>query len=107
VRWDVHNHAVPREAVELLGGADGYPITVDGDSIEADRVRAKLTPVFTDPGAKLEQLEGLGLEAAVVSVSPALFAYEADEERGAALFRAVNRGLAELCTHDASRLRMR
>jgi aminocarboxymuconate-semialdehyde decarboxylase len=105
VRWDVHNHAVPREAIELLRGASGYPITVDGNVMEADRVRAELTPVFTDPAAKLEQLESLGLEGAVVSVSPALFAYETDEERGAALCRAVNSGLAEFCTHEPARLR--
>jgi aminocarboxymuconate-semialdehyde decarboxylase len=105
MRWDVHNHAVPREAIELLRGSSGYPITVDGDVMEADRVRAELTPVFTDPAAKLEQLESLGLGAAVVSVSPALFAYETDEQRGAALCRAVNSGLADLCGHDASRLR--
>jgi aminocarboxymuconate-semialdehyde decarboxylase len=105
VRWDVHNHAVPREAIELLRTGDGYPIRVEGDFMEADRVRAELTPLFTDPAAKLEQLEALGLEAAVVSVSPALFAYETDEERGAALCRAVNTGLAEYCTHDAERLR--
>lgn len=105
MRWDVHNHAVPREAIELLRGASGYPITVDGNVMEADRVRAELTPVFTDPAAKLEQLESLGLEGAVVSVSPALFAYETDEERGAALCRAVNRGLAEFCTHEPARLR--
>jgi aminocarboxymuconate-semialdehyde decarboxylase len=105
VRWDVHNHAVPREAVELLRGADGYPIKVEGDFMEADRVRAELTPVFLDPAAKLEQLEQLGLEAAVVSVSPALFAYETDDDRGAALCRAVNSGLGDLCAHDASRLR--
>jgi aminocarboxymuconate-semialdehyde decarboxylase len=105
VRWDVHNHAVPREAIELLRSGDGYPIRVEGNVMEADRVRAELTPVFTDPAAKLEQLESLGLEAAVVSVSPALFAYETDPERGAALCRAVNSGLAELCAHDSSRLR--
>jgi aminocarboxymuconate-semialdehyde decarboxylase len=105
VRWDVHNHAVPREAIELLRGGSGYPITVEGNVMEADRVRAELTPVFTDPAAKLEQLESFGLEAAVVSVSPALFAYESDEDRGVTLCRAVNRGLAELCTHDPSRLR--
>ncbi|HZG47891.1 MAG TPA: hypothetical protein VEY90_00095, partial [Thermoleophilaceae bacterium] len=101
----MHNHAVPREAVELLRTDAGYPIRVEGDFMEADRVRAELTSVFVDPRAKLEQLEQVGLEAAVVSVSPALFAYEADEERGASLCRAVNRGLAELCTHDPSRLR--
>src|SRR5688500_2682608 len=73
--------------------------------MEADRVRAELTPVFTDAAAKLEQLERLGLEAAVVSVSPALFAYEVDEKRGTALCRAVNDGLAALCAHEPERLR--
>jgi aminocarboxymuconate-semialdehyde decarboxylase len=101
----VHNHAVPREAVELLRGGDGYPIRVEGDVIEADRVRAELTPPFLDPVAKLEQLGGVGLDAAIVSGSPALFAYEADEERGAALSRAVNGGLADFCAHDPTRLR--
>jgi aminocarboxymuconate-semialdehyde decarboxylase len=105
LRWDVHNHAVPREAVELLRSGDGYPIKVEGDFMEADRVRAELTPLFVDPAAKLEQLARIGLEAAVVSGSPALFAYEADEDRGASLCRAVNRGLAELCRFDPARLR--
>jgi aminocarboxymuconate-semialdehyde decarboxylase len=105
VRWDVHNHAVPRAAVELLRSGDGYPIKVEGNFMEADRVRAELTPVFVDPAAKLEQLAEVGLDAAVVSGSPALFAYEADPDRGASLCRAVNRGLAEFCTHEPARLR--
>jgi aminocarboxymuconate-semialdehyde decarboxylase len=105
VRWDVHNHAVPREAVELLRSGDGFPVKVEGDFMEADRVRAELTPVFLDPAAKLEQLAKAGLDAAVVSGSPALFAYEADADRGASLCAAVNGGLADLCTHEPSRLR--
>jgi aminocarboxymuconate-semialdehyde decarboxylase len=105
VRWDVHNHAVPREAIELLRTGAGYPIRVEGEFIEADRVRAELTPVFFDAAAKLDQLARAGLDAAVVSGSPALFAYEADEERGVALSRAVNSGLASLCQHDPARLR--
>jgi len=105
MRWDVHNHAVPREAVELLRTGEGYPVRVDGTALEADRVRAELTPDFLDPGAKLEQLERFGLEAAVVSGAPPLFAYEADPEPGEALCRAVNAGLADLCAHDGERLR--
>jgi aminocarboxymuconate-semialdehyde decarboxylase len=105
VRWDVHNHAVPREAVELLRAGDGYPIRVEGDFMEADRVHAELTPVFLDPAAKMEQLGQVGLDAAVVSVSPALFAYEVDEERGAALCQAVNSGLADFCGFSPERLR--
>jgi aminocarboxymuconate-semialdehyde decarboxylase len=68
-------------------------------------VRARLTPVFLDAEAKLEQLEAVGLDAAVVSCSPALFAYEADAGRGRALCRAVNAGLADLCAFDRERLR--
>jgi aminocarboxymuconate-semialdehyde decarboxylase len=105
VRWDVHNHAVPREAVELLRSEDGFPIAVDGDVLEADRVRVELSPEFLDPAAKLEQLGRLGLEAAVVSGAPPLFGYEVDADRGEALCRAVNSGLADLCAHDAERLR--
>jgi aminocarboxymuconate-semialdehyde decarboxylase len=105
VRWDVHNHTVPREAVELLRRGDGYPIKVEGNFMEADRVRAELTPVFLDPEAKLEQLTQAGLDAAVVSGSPALFAYEADASRGASLCRVVNSGLADLCGFEPSRLR--
>jgi predicted TIM-barrel fold metal-dependent hydrolase len=105
LRWDVHNHAVPGEAIELLRSDDGYPIRVEGAFMEADRVRAELTPVFVDPAAKLEQLARVGLDAAVVSGSPALFAYEADAERGAALCRAVNSGLAKFCGFSPERLR--
>ena len=105
MRWDVHNHAVPREAVELLRSGDGYPIKVDGNFMEADRVRAELTPVFTEPEAKLKQLEQVGLDAAVVSGSPALFAYETVSDRGVALCRAVNSGLAEFCELSPERLR--
>jgi aminocarboxymuconate-semialdehyde decarboxylase len=104
VRWDVHNHAVPQEAVDLLRGG-GYPIEIEGNFMEADRVRAELTPVFVDPSAKLEQLESVGLDAAVVSGSPALFAYDVEAERGAALCRAVNSGLASFCEAEPSRLR--
>jgi aminocarboxymuconate-semialdehyde decarboxylase len=105
VRWDVHNHAVPREAVDLLRSGHGYPIKVEGDFMEADGVRAQLTPVFLDPAAKLEQLAQVGLDAAVVSGSPALFAYETDSERGTALCRAVNSGLASFCAFEPARLR--
>jgi aminocarboxymuconate-semialdehyde decarboxylase len=105
MRWDVHNHAVPPEAVDLLRSGEGYPVRVDGRALEADRVRAELTPEFLDPAVKLDQLDRLGLEAAVVSGAPPLFGYEADAERGEALCLAVNSGLAELCARDSHRLR--
>jgi aminocarboxymuconate-semialdehyde decarboxylase len=105
VRWDVHNHAVPLEAVELLRSYRGFPVKVVGDALEADRVRAELTPDFYDAAAKLEQLGRLGLEAAVVSAAPPLFAYDGDLDRAEDLCRVINAGLAELCGQEAERLR--
>ena len=105
MRWDVHNHAVPREAVELLRAVGGFPVELNGDVLEADRVRVALTPDFLAAAAKIEQLERLELEAAVVSGAPPLFAYEATADRAEALCRAVNTGLAALCAHDGDRLR--
>ena len=91
--------------MELLRTANGYPIRVEGEFMEADRVRAELTPLFLDPAAKLEQLAQVGLGAAVVSCSPALFAYDTDPDSGAVLCRAVNSGLADFCEQDSTRLR--
>jgi aminocarboxymuconate-semialdehyde decarboxylase len=103
MRWDVHNHAVPRAALAALG-ADS-PVQIDGDMLAADRVRFRLTPEFTDPTAKLAQLAALGVDATVISVAPPLFCYDVEPRAGEALCRAVNQGLAELCEHDPARMR--
>ena len=53
MRWDVHNHAVPREAIELLRSGDGYAIKVEGDVMEADRVRAEVLRRDTQKGHRV------------------------------------------------------
>jgi aminocarboxymuconate-semialdehyde decarboxylase len=103
MRWDVHNHAVPRAALAALG--TDSPVQIDGDMLAADRVRFRLTPEFTDPAAKLAQLAARGVDATVISVAPPLFCYDVDARSGEALCRAVNHGLAELCEHDPARMR--
>ena len=103
LRWDVHNHVVPPAALAVLD--DRYPIAIDGNDLAADRVRFHLTPAYTDPAAKLQELEALGLDAAVLSIAPPLFCYETDAERGAALCSAVNGGLADHCSYAPERLR--
>ncbi|HEU4723586.1 MAG TPA: amidohydrolase family protein [Gemmatimonadaceae bacterium] len=103
VRWDTHNHAVPSDMLDVL--ADGLPVEIDGDTITKDRVRFALTAEFTDPEAKLEGLAKLGIEAAIVSLVPALFFYDVDATRGADFARRVNAGLASFCAFDPSRLR--
>jgi aminocarboxymuconate-semialdehyde decarboxylase len=103
MRWDTHNHAVPESLVPHLRSE--FPVSVDGHIVEADRVRFKLIPEFTDPAAKLERLQEVGLDAAVVSLVPALFCYHADPGQSAHLAAIVNDSLAEFCASEPGRLR--
>jgi len=104
MRWDVHNHCAPREGLEALGD-ERLPVAVDGDEIAADRVRFRLGPEFTEPEAKLAELERAGLEAAVLSLAPPLLCHEAPTEAAVPYCEAVNRGLATHCAAAPERLR--
>jgi aminocarboxymuconate-semialdehyde decarboxylase len=103
VRWDIHNHVVPESLVPHLRSE--FPVSVDGDVVEADRVRFRLTAEFTDPATKLRRLEQAGLEAAIVSLVPALFCYHAERGESARLAATVNNSLAEFCAAEPRRLR--
>jgi aminocarboxymuconate-semialdehyde decarboxylase len=106
VKTDIHNHAIPDRALDLLARDPVYRVTVDGrrlkGSIHGDFLLAES---FTDPAAKVAELESKGLEAAVVSVAPPLFYYDLDLRPALAMARAVNDGLAEFCTAAPDRLR--
>jgi aminocarboxymuconate-semialdehyde decarboxylase len=106
VRTDVHNHAIPDRALDLLGRDPVYRVTVEGrrlrGSIHGDFLLAES---FTDPVAKIAELESKDLDAAVVSVAPPLFYYDVDLSPALAMARAVNDGLAEFCADAPDRLR--
>lgn len=106
MRIDVHNHAIPEAAIELLGRDRAYGAeVVDGVWRGGVHVRFDVTPPFTDPDAKLAELEDAELEGAVVSVAPPLFYYHVGAEAGEAMARAVNAGLAEMAAARPERLR--
>jgi aminocarboxymuconate-semialdehyde decarboxylase len=105
VRIDVHNHAVPQQAIDLLNRDPVY-----GVSVSAGRWRGgphpdfDLLDSFVDPDAKVAELEERELEGAVVSTSPTLFYHHVGPEPGEAMARAVNAGLAEFAGARPDRL---
>jgi aminocarboxymuconate-semialdehyde decarboxylase len=106
MKIDTHNHAIPEPALDLLRKEKVYRVTIEGDRVSGgNHVGYPLFPSFFDPSAKLAELERAGLEAAVISAAPPTFYYEVDAEAGEAMCRAVNTGLAELCTHSPDRFR--
>jgi len=106
MKTDVHNHAVPESAMELLSRDPVYGVTVDANFHVSGGPEGAYTvePPFRDPPAKLANLERHGLEAAVVSVDPTFFWYDVDPDAGAAMAEAVNRGLKEFCAYSPDRL---
>jgi aminocarboxymuconate-semialdehyde decarboxylase len=99
VRIDVHNHAIPPTAIELLNRDPVYGASVeDGVWRGGVHVRFEVVPSFVDADAKLAELEASDLDGAVVSTSPTLFYYHVDAEPGEAMSVAVNEGLAAMAS---------
>lgn len=103
---DVHNHAIPQSALDLLASDPVYRVTVGEERVSGgNHVDFTIFPSFRDPAAKLDELEKNGLEGAVISAAPPLFFYDVELEAGEAICRATNEGMAEFCRHAPDRLR--
>jgi aminocarboxymuconate-semialdehyde decarboxylase len=106
MRIDVHNHAIPQAALDVLDQDDVYGVQIEGTRWwGGSHVDFDLIPSFVDPAAKLAELESKGLEGAVVSPAPPLFCYHVAPEAGEALARATNQGLAAFAAYHPDRLR--
>jgi aminocarboxymuconate-semialdehyde decarboxylase len=97
MRIDVHNHAIPQTAIDLLNRDPIYGATVrDGVWDGGVHVRFDVVASFVDAEAKLAELDANELDGAVVSSSPTLFYYHVDPEATEAMAVAVNAGLAAM-----------
>ena len=106
VKIDVHNHAMPEQALELLRREPVYGVTLSGRRWSGGKhVDFEIAPSFVEPEAKLDELRAKGLQAAVISVAPPLFYYHVDAGSGEAMARAANDGLAAFCAAAPDRLR--
>jgi len=100
MRLDVHNHALPQPAIDLITSEPVYRVRIhDGVWTGGHHPTFHVDQTFIDPDAKLAQLEGKGIDGAVVSVIPPLFYTELELSPLLDLCDAVNRGLAAF--HEA------
>src|SRR5262245_17191474 len=98
IKIDVHNHALPERALDLLRRDPAYEVRLEGRHWSGGlHVDFEIVPSFVEPEAKLAELASKGLDAAVVSTAPPLFYYHLGAEpAGEAMSRATNEGLAEI-----------
>lgn len=102
---DVHNHVIPRTALELLSRSPAYGVRVRGGMWQGgNHVDFELVPAFTGIEAKLEELDENRIDRAVLSAAPPLFYYELGVDLAEPLCEAVNRGLLEFHAAAPDRL---
>lgn len=107
MRIDVHNHAIPETALELLRRDPGYGVTIDAERWigGSNPPSFELAPSFVDPQAKCAELSANDLEGAVISCAPPLFFYHVSTAKGEAVAQATNQGLEEMCRCRPAELR--
>jgi len=102
---DVHNHVIPMEVIDLLNSDPTFGVSVaEGEWRGVHHVPFPMVPSFYDVAAKLEHLDRVGIDGAVISAPPPLFFYEQPGPASAQLCAATNDGFARFCAAEPERL---
>jgi aminocarboxymuconate-semialdehyde decarboxylase len=104
---DVHTHYVPHFFLEdaASGGVFGV-VEDDGFLVHPAGWRYPAHEEFYDVGAKLAQMDELGIDVSVMSGAPPLFFYDAPADEVVEFTRRVNDSLAAWVGEDARLLAM-
>jgi len=109
VRWDLHTHYYPNaffRLIEQVGGAFSFGTDPTGRTII--RYRGSrffgITPPMTDPARRIEDMDRVGIDVEVLSLSTPNV-YFAPPERQAEVARLVNDAYAELAARYPKRFK--
>lgn len=110
MRIDIHTHFIPRNFIDQArrGQAIGQ-VTLQKDNgleraIHPEGYRYTLFPKFWDVGAKLEDMDRLGIDISVLSVPPSLFFYWLESEPTKEFCQQTNEALADMVAQAGGRL---
>jgi aminocarboxymuconate-semialdehyde decarboxylase len=109
---DVHAHALvlPAHEIALADPAAAAARAAEASTFGAQAMEinrgqiGRILPLLTELDARLDRMDGMGVDIQLVSPSPQHYHEWADPERSARLSRTVNEGIAELCARRPHRL---
>lgn len=104
---DIHNHAIPQRVFDLVEREPEYGVSLAGGTWHGPNIGDfALVEAWASPDAKLRELDGKGLDGAVVSIAPKpLYFFELPLAPQSAVAKETNLGLAEYCAVHPDRLR--
>ncbi len=107
---DFHSHVIPQPLIDAMTAEPdsfGTRIEVrDGKRYVVRAINAfQLEPVFYDVDAKLDAMDRMGLDVAVLSAAPPAYCYWLPAAQGARAARLVNDGIARMVEQRPDRLR--
>lgn len=105
---DIHAHFIPGSWIDDARRGQGPGgLTVDASTgwlTHPEGYRYPSYPAFHDPSARLDAMDRLAIDAAVVSCSPTIFFYSLDPTVGAVLAAEANNALADHVAAAPARL---
>lgn len=107
---DAHSHFLSPGSIEMLRRGD-YPLahieqrSGSGEWVVCEQgLEYRLTPLFTDIGAKLEWMDERGIDVALTSIAAPLFFYELAPEQVIDVSREINDAAAALAKDSDGRI---
>ena len=108
---DMHSHVLPRAMVEAIRQRPSdFGMTVRGTGADEALVRddnhgSPLFPEFHDVDAKIAGMDRKGIDISVLSVTPVVFFYWLDADKGLDAARVLNDGIAAMVASRPTRFR--
>jgi aminocarboxymuconate-semialdehyde decarboxylase len=108
---DMHSHVLPRAMVEAIRQRPrDFGMTVRGTGTDEALVRddnhgSPLFPEFHDVDAKIAGMDRKGIDISVLSVTPVVFFYWLDADKGLDAARVLNDGIAAMVASRPTRFR--
>ena len=111
MRIDFHNHVIPARMIDaIMRMPEAFAARIDGEGAQRKVVHTQgyvypLFAEFHDPQAKLESMDRMGIDVAVISPAPPMFYYWAGVDVAVTAARLVNDGIADMVSVNPARLR--
>lgn len=110
---DTHTHYIPGELLEFIEsgqGPTGLAVERRGDKdpliVHDNGLAYPVLEIFSDAGARLEQMDREGVDVTIVSLSPSLFLYWLEPEETAAACRLLNDAASRIAAGGGGRIQV-